>query len=283
KFDDTRVNYLAGANFRPSNDILLYAKYSTAFVSGGSVATLDFAPETAKSWEGGVKAELLNRKLRANLAIYHASYKNYQSAQGATGFEDYILEQTGNPAIVNGIGTFVVSQGGVKAKGFELDITAAPADGLTLGGGVGYSKTTFNNVNPALVANSGGAYLPTLRPDWTANAFAQYDTQPLIGEAYLSFRADGVWQSDINFADNPGRAIYQVAPALLGQSAYLLVNGRVALRDLDLGGVKTQVAVWGKNLTNERAITFALNLSDIFGAANYIPARAYGMDLTIEF
>jgi iron complex outermembrane receptor protein len=282
-YKKTKPNYSIGLNYKASEDILVYAKYSTAFVSGGSVATIEFAPETAKSWEGGVKAELLNRKLRANLAVYHASYKNYQSAQGSTGFEDFILAETGSQAIANGIGTFVVSSGGVKAKGFELDLTAAPTDGLTLGGGIGYSKTTFNNVNPALIANSGGAYLPTLRPDWTANAYAQYDTQPLVGDAYLSFRVDGAWQSDMTFAENPDRPMYKIAPTLLEEPAYLLVNGRVALRDIDLDGVKTQFAVWGKNLTNERAKTFVLNLSDIFGAANYIPARAYGVDLTIEF
>lgn len=282
-YKKTKPNYSIGVNYKPNDDLLLYAKYSTAFVSGGSVATIDFDPETAKSWEAGVKAELFDRKLRANLSVYHASYKNYQAAAGSTGNEDFIFEQTGNQAIVEGIGTFVIDAGGVKAKGFELDIAAAPADGLTMGGGLGYSKTTFNNVNPALIRLPNGRYDPTLRPSWTANAYTQYDTEPLFGDAYLSFRVDGIWQSDMNFADDFNRPIFEFVPAMIKEPAYLLVNGRVALRELDLGGVTTQVALWGKNLTDQKAKTFTLNLSDIFSAANYIPARSYGVDLTIEF
>jgi len=149
-YKKTKPNYLIGVNYKPNDDIMVYAKFSTAFVSGGSVATLDFVPETAKSWEAGVKAELFDRKLRANLSVFYAAYKNYQTAQGSTGFEDYVLAQTGNPAIVQGIGTFVVSSGGVKAKGFEFDFAVAPADGLTIGGSLGYSKTTFNKALFAL-------------------------------------------------------------------------------------------------------------------------------------
>ncbi len=279
----TKPNYLVGVNYQPNQDLLLYAKYSTAFVSGGSVAGIPFDPETVKSWEAGVKAELLDRKLRTNLAVFLADYENVQTAQSATNFVPFITQATGDPNLASAVGTLIVPAGGVRAKGFEFDLTAAPLRGVGFGGGLGYTKTTFNNLNPVIVAASLGQYLPTLRPAWNGSLWAQYDTRPLTGDAYLSFRVDGIWQSDMNFAENPNRPIYKIAPAGIEEPAYWVLNGRVALRDFDLGGVKTQVALWGRNLTDKRAKSFELNLSDILLSANYIPARSYGVDLTIEF
>ena len=46
----------------------------------------------------------------------------------------------------------------MKAKGFEFEATAAPARGLTIGGSLSYTKTTFTDVNPVLVTQAGGDY-----------------------------------------------------------------------------------------------------------------------------
>ena len=73
-------------NYKPNDDILLYAKFSTAFVSGGSVSGLDFPPETATSWEAGIKADLLDRRLRTNLSLFSVKYENFQTAQSGTNF-----------------------------------------------------------------------------------------------------------------------------------------------------------------------------------------------------
>jgi len=172
----------------------------------------------------------------------------------------------------------------VKAKGFEFDLAAAPTQGLSLGGSLSYTDTSYNDLNPIIVAANAGAYSPSsYRPKWNGGLWAQYDTQPLINDAYLTFRADGIWQSDMGLSQNPNAPLPSILPALIEQPSYWLVNGRVALRDLEIGGAKTELAVWGKNLTDEKAIGFALNLNQIFGSANFIPARSYGLDLTIEF
>jgi iron complex outermembrane receptor protein len=62
-----------------------------------------------------------------------------------------------------------------------------------------------------------------------------------------------------------------------------VVNGRVALRELNLGGVNAELAVWGRNLFDKQRLSYALNISNIFIGGNYIPARSYGMDLTVSF
>jgi iron complex outermembrane receptor protein len=61
------------------------------------------------------------------------------------------------------------------------------------------------------------------------------------------------------------------------------VNARLSLRDVKIGGAKAEFAVWSKNLTDARAPTFGLDLFNQVASLNYIPARTYGGDLTIEF
>jgi len=62
-YESSKPTWLAGLNYQPRSGMLLYAKYSTGFISGGFLSSLPYAPETAKSWEGGIKADWLDRRL----------------------------------------------------------------------------------------------------------------------------------------------------------------------------------------------------------------------------
>lgn len=286
-YRDTRPSYLIGVNYKLSQDILLYGKYSTAYVSGGSIFGIGFDAETAKSWEAGIKTELFNRKVRANLALFHAEYKHSQGAQSNVVPEacDFILQQTGDPNRCAIASVYVGDLGDIKAKGFEIDVDAAPIQGVTVGGNIGYTDTKFTRVNPLLLNSApGGVYGLPFRPKWVGSAWAQYDTPPLgLGETYLSLRGDARYQSRQSTASTPLTPSYQTWAAGIAEiPEYWLFNARAALKNLNLGGVNTEFAFWGRNLTNRRHANTALNLG-VVAAANYIPARTYGADLTIKF
>jgi len=286
RYKESKFNYLVGVNYKPNSDTLLYAKYSTAYVSGGNTAGIPYVPETAKSWEAGVKATLFNRKLQTNLALYHVKYEHVQGSNSTTtpGMAAVVNELTGDPTRSSVITTFTYNNGDLTAKGFEFDFTAAPVDRLTLGGSLGYTDPKFSNVNPPLLAANLGRYEQILVPDWTANLWAQYDMPPIgSGDAYLSLRGDARWQSDMNLNANPDHPSHQTWAANIREvPAYWVFNGRLALKELDLGGVETELALWGRNLANNRSASYALNLGFI-GGVNYIPARTYGLDLMIQF
>ncbi|MBV1687763.1 TonB-dependent receptor [Novosphingobium sp. G106] len=283
-YHKTKPNYLLGVNYKPIDDVLLYGKFSTAFVSGGTVSVIAFEPETATSFEAGIKAEMLDKKLRTNLAVYQVTYKHVQSAQSATNFTSQITALTGDPALAASLGTLVVDAGTIKAKGFELDVTAAPVRGLTIGGSLGFTDTEFSDVPALLLSANGGAYVSSLRPEWTGSAYGQFDTRPIgAGEAYLSFRGDALYQSRMSLSQNPAQPEYSTfLRNYASVPAYWIFNGRIALKELDLGGVNTELAIWGRNLTDRKYASFALDLK-FAGGANYIPARSYGADLTIKF
>ena len=280
-YKKTKPNYLVGVNYKPSRDLLVYAKFSTAFVSGGSVAGILFEPETATSYEAGVKASLFDRRVQTNLAVYHVTYKHFQTAQGSSNFKALLSNVNGRD-LSNAISTFILDQGGpVKAKGVEFDVTAAPVRNVTLGGSLGYSDTKFYDVNPVLIAANGGFNEPTLRPHWTATTSAQYESEPMFGDARLLVRADANYRSKTRLDPNPARGIPAFSQVQFAPSQWI-VNGRIALRNIDLGAVKTEFAIWGKNLTNNKSLNYAL-IQPFEASANYQAARTYGADLIVQF
>ena len=277
-YEKSKPTYMLGMNFRPNEDIMLYAKGSTGFVSGGSVGGFDFTAETVKSAEVGLKADWLDRRLRTNIALWIAKYKDIQSVQAAA--------SVGRAEL----GTVIISGFDKKAQGVEVEVTALPVEGLTLSGSFGYTKTKLSNVAPLQLASqairpfetSARKLFDTFIPKWTANLSAVYETQPIIGDAHLMFRADATGRSRMRVHFNADYGILQPTGIQFAPEVWT-INGRVALRDIDVGGAKVELALWGRNLTDDRdAYAFPTNLGAL-QATSYEPARTYGIDLSIRY
>jgi len=290
-YSKTKPNWLVGVNYKPDDHTLLYAKFSTAFVSGGSVGGAPFAPETATSYEAGLKAEWLDRHLRTNLAVYTVRYNNLQTAQGggSTGTYASYLDSL-QPTIhdfADDISTFVFPIGGpTYAKGVEFEGTALFGHGLTAGGDLSYTHTKYTAVDPHILAPNGGEFLPTLQPDWTGGLWGQFNSQPLVKDAYLTVRMDAHWHNKYLLSAHPDVTNPAIQPAWLAPYNYAaaqwIINGRVALENIQVGGVNAEFALWVKNLTQNRDINYALNLGYVL-SANYQPARTMGADLNLKF
>jgi len=283
-YDKSQVTYLVGLNYKPTEDILTYVKYSTGYVSGGFLANNAYAPETAKSAEAGVKSEWFEHRLRANLALFHVKYTNLQSVtSGAT----YCLIQTAVPC---GAPQVVYNLGNATAKGAELELTAKPVEALTLQGGVGYTHFKIDKLQPFLVSPQNAFtsnFIPTYRPKWTTNLSAQYDTGEVYAGAHASFRVDATYRSK-SYTMSGGRTLNNVVDpggiitATTIPSAWL-VNGRVALTDVTFGhGLKGTIALWGRNLFDNKDPVFTAYLGPFTGAT-YERARTFGVDLSAEF
>jgi iron complex outermembrane receptor protein len=292
KYTKTQPTWLVGVNYKPTDDILLYAKGSDAFVSGGSVAAIPFAPEKATSFEAGLKAEWFDRRLRTNLAVYTVRYDNLQTAQGATNFGPYLtsLGNSLNPPVSNLasiVSTFIVPIGGpVHAKGVEFEATGQLARGVTIGGNLSYHHTSYSTVDPRILAsvavNGQNEYLPgTLSPAWEGGVYGEVHSKRFSNGASLMARIDGNWHGKYLLQANPDIIAPIFRPYNYAPAAWI-VNGRVALQDITIGGVTGEVAVWGRNLTQNRDITYALSLAGAL-AANYQQARTLGVDVRIHY
>jgi iron complex outermembrane receptor protein len=72
-----------GIEFKPNDDVLLYASYTQGFKSGGWSARVtsadqffDFDPETINSYEIGVKSTVLDKRATINVTGFYYDYKN---------------------------------------------------------------------------------------------------------------------------------------------------------------------------------------------------------------
>ena len=287
-YSGTKPSFLVGLNWKPNERTLVYGKWSNSFVSGGSVAGIGFVPETASSFELGLKADFLDRRLRTNLALFYVDYKHFQQPSSTTSPEAvaFLNAQYGvalGSALAPVLSTFVQQAHDVRAKGFELEVTALPASGLTIGGSAAYTDTQFLNILPTFLAAQGGQYEPFVRPKWTGSLYFSYDSKPLFANAYVNFRVDALYTSKTLMTGSPDVRLAQGFPAnSIATPANAVINGRIALKNIEIAGAKTEISVWGRNLTDRNYMNSNLFLPT-GTAINYMPARTYGMELSLSF
>jgi iron complex outermembrane recepter protein len=262
-------------NYNVNDDVLVYANYATGRKPGGFNGTTGilaaavlgreaptYEPEKSKGFEFGIKFDALDRRLRGSFAAYRNKLSNVQLS-------------TAIPGAAGSISSIVTTTSNARTQGFELELQATPATGLSLSGGISYVDAKFRsgcdadlfiyqsgglrpNFNTAAPPAAGlalcdltGKRLPLGSP-WTANGSISYEAEVSgnlkgFGLASFSYESKKNVQTD-NFA--------KVGSAFL-------VNARI--------GVKTEnftVALFGRNLTNEDSVPLATRWFDLrYGSA----------------
>ncbi|MGE0410022.1 MAG: TonB-dependent receptor [Amphiplicatus sp.] len=130
------LSWRAGVNFKPSEDALIYGLVSRGYKAGLIPAVFAFAPaqlapvsqEKLTSYEIGAKLNMLGRRLQFNVSGFYYDYIDKQ-----------FLTYTTVPLIgpVNAIVNIPESD----VKGFDVELTARPVDGLTLNAALTYVQT----------------------------------------------------------------------------------------------------------------------------------------------
>ena len=184
----------AGLQFDIVAQSTAYATYSRGykgpafniFYNLNPTGTNVIQPETADSYEAGLKNTLFGGKLVVNLAAYYAKYKNFQA---------------NNPDLVSGVVvTRFTNAGTISTRGGELDLVFQPVRDLSLSGGAAYtdahidrfrSATNANGmISPAIAAGTRLAYAPR----WKGSLGADYRIRT-GGFADLQLGAQGSYQS----------------------------------------------------------------------------------------
>ena len=290
-YDDSQWSYMLGVNYKPSDDTLIYAKYSRSYVSGGQVSVQTWKPEFAKSWEAGVKTTMLDGKLRANLAMFSVTYDNLQFAKAgaaipagacAFGLADPrrrlgFAGAGSRPRTGTDGGADPGPDAGRKPRLYRLQVhrhaqlgsadyrrplrrssLACAQQGLRRwvwsAAAVTAAQTALSACEVAQTPN----FRQTLLPKITSNLWAQWESEPLFNsDARLSVRLDAQIKSSMRIDPNPDAPLALAGWANLETvPTTLILNGRIALSDIQMGPIKTTVALWGRNLTNDRHIQF---------------------------
>jgi iron complex outermembrane receptor protein len=280
-YKHSQITYLAGLNYKLDEDTLVYGKFSTGYVSGGTLSTLTYKPEKARSWEVGIKTEQFDHRLRSDFAFFDARYTNLQYDTSGL--------LTGNPATAL-FSQAIVNLGDAQATGFELENTFALNRNLTFTGSVGYTNFHLaqDTVPPGLASVAGApGFVPFQRPDFTGTLGAQYTSDELWWDSHLTARIDANFRSETAMTSNTVAFAGEKTsdPAILAASTspfVWLVNARVALADISLYGQQGEVALWAKNLLDDREITQYVGLGPV-GSVIYEQARTFGVDVRVDF
>ena len=133
KTTNTNWSGKAGLQFDVVRESTAYATYSrgykgpafNVFYNLGATGTNVIDPETADSYEVGLKNTLFGGKLVVNLAAYYAKYHNFQA---------------NNPDVVAGVlVTRFTNAGDISTRGGELDLIVRPVRDLNISGGLAYT------------------------------------------------------------------------------------------------------------------------------------------------
>ena len=267
------VSYTAGVDWNYTDNVLLYAKTSKGFKSGGiNTATpfLFFQPEEVTDYEIGVKSEMWDHRVRLNLAGYYQNYDNIQRK---------VLVH------VNG-----VPQGGIqnaaaaRIDGLEAELTVRPTSNLTLNASGSYTHAKYlRYVDPASGTDLSGHVFAAV-PEWQGALSATYEHPVPVG--LVSATLDLSYQSSVNYDPEnnqpPSAAFPQGTAQYSSQKGYALLNGHV---DLNLTAYDAKISLWARNLTNKRYFAGGEDQSvgNGFVYMEIGQPRTYGVEITKHF
>ncbi len=124
-------------NFKPTDDLLFFVSATKGFKSGGwnaratsAQGVLPFGRETVWSYEAGVKAELFDRRLRANISVYQADVSDLQILSAGVSATGALSFSTRNFA-------------DYRNRGVEAEFTIVPVKGLNLFANIGYQDDKY--------------------------------------------------------------------------------------------------------------------------------------------
>jgi iron complex outermembrane receptor protein len=153
RYSGNNTDYRAGVQYQWTPSFMTYLQYSTGFRGGGVnprpfvvEQEVSFGPETVGAAEFGIKADLLNKRLRINAATFFNRY------------EDIIFSNT-SPTIINGVlvsanNLTPVNAGDADIKGVELEVTAF-LGGLQIDASGSYLDFQFKRIGAAGALISG--------------------------------------------------------------------------------------------------------------------------------
>lgn len=179
--------------WKATPDLMFYATVSKGFKSGGVqtsqlVQDLYYQPEKLWNYEGGVKLEALDKRLRVDISGFYMDWKDIQLAS-----RFIYLNSAGTLITVNGIDNATSARSyGVDGS---LDFRIVPE--LTLSVHGGYNNAKFRSYNNAIVdgtiVDASGKPLINA-PKWTAGGSLEYRST-FVGEFDGFIRPEWTYRS----------------------------------------------------------------------------------------
>ena len=252
-----------------AENIHLYAKYSTGYRAGGassrSLTYRAFGPEEVKAYEIGAKTDLLDRRLRLNLAAYAMDRQGSQI--------DFSLVTVTGSSTRNTLET-INAPGTTKIRGLEVEGALRVTEGLTLSAAYAYTDTEVPPTRNPFSGQVQPVFI-VFTPRNAASVSADYEA-PLWGATFQA-------HLDANHSD----ATQTFDQTDVKADKSFIVNARVGLADLRLkqDGPLMTLSAWSRNLLNADYVyrRDPANRAALGDYGNLNAPRTYGLELSIRY
>ncbi len=296
---DDQISWDLSATYNQTDDLSYYGRIARGFrgpsvqgrlVFGDTISSAD--SETVLSYEAGVKSELLDNRVRANANIFYYT------------LEDQQLTIVGG--LDNTVALFNADES--EGYGFEADVEAIVAEGLTITGGLSYNKTEIKD--DLLIAPGCGAPCTILDPSVFQNADGSI-TQvsaadlptftPDAGSTFLGYNISGnsfpnapEWIANVTARYGvpfQGGELYVFTDwAFKGETNFFLYeNVEFGEDGYWLGGLRAgwvgdngvEVSAFVRNITDEIVLEGGIDFNNLTGFVN--EPRVWGVELGYTF
>jgi iron complex outermembrane receptor protein len=272
-------------SYQWTDNAMTYFRVSRGFQSGGANGRATdprlyekmFDPEKLWAYEGGVKSQWFDNRLRLNVDGFLSEYTD----QVVTVFRG---TETG------GAVTSLENAGASEFWGFELEAVALPMRGLEATLNYSYLNTrylkwsaqkfdsagnpVFNGNNPVMENVASQRDVP-VAPDHNISVGLTYAAPPTSAGVF-SAHVDAYWQDSV--VNHPVRPQHDM------EGNYAVFNGRIQLADIPLQKGSLDIAAYGRNLANRQYRTFGFDLGALGWAVNtFGDPRTFGVQLTYNF
>lgn len=257
----TDTSYMASADYQLNDNVMLYARFSQGFKSGGyngransTAEATEYDPETADSYEIGFKASLNDNTLRLNVAAFTTDYQNFQARVSGLDIDPI----TNLPAAK----LSVINAGAMTISGLEVEGAWKVTDDLTFDTQIGLLDANYDVFADARFTSTGGSrafQTPAFSPRLTARYGVTYVAEAPSG-MNVTFGAVAKYRDRMALAvDNTATNSRVELPGMF-QEEYWLFDARIVAND---ASGRYSLGVYGQNLLNEVYKTDAQEFSSV--------------------
>jgi iron complex outermembrane receptor protein len=264
----------AALEWRVSSEINAYATVSRGFKSGGfspgSFISQSFAPERVTNYELGMKASLLNGKMRFNLAAFQMDYSNLQ-------VNTNVLSAGGTPQLL------VTNAAKARIRGLEGDYNLRLAPWFSIDGNATYLDAKYLRFLAAY-----GLGLTGFNIDASGNQLPGAPKFSANFGANARFRFGG-WDADLRGEYNYQSRIYYTAFENMdgiSKPSSGMENASLHFSRKDSGWSAT---LWVRNISDKRVVSNIVEAYDnvlytgYFKGTTFQPPRTFGVTVERKF
>jgi iron complex outermembrane receptor protein len=264
-----------GLAYHATDDAMFFASWSQGFKSGGfygvnqNIRDFDrnqYDPETADSYEVGMKSQWIDNRLQLNLAAFLNKFKDKQDS-------NVVRDED-----TNTVATVWENQASVTLWGIEAETRFVVTENLDIFATAGYLNAEYDEffslgaipadeLTDDSVPIDASGFTPKYAPEWTFGAGGTF-TVP-VGPGELSLHAK--W----NFVDTQETDTFNDPESRIPKTHF--VNAQIGY-EWD----RFRITVFGENLTDEEFEAIGC-LSVLFCTGAVQQGAAYGVELEVEF